>query len=525
MDQLDFMEDGSIAASPSLSIELQRPGQDTAPLGLLAKKSRTYGLEGVAHILTCGSVDDGKSTLIGRLLWEASGLPDDQRAMLHRAAEHAGHPERLDYSLLLDGLAAEREQGITIDIAWRYIDTKRRRFVLIDAPGHDQYTCNMACGASHADAAVMLTDARHGIKEQTRRHAAILHLMGVRCAVLAVNKMDLVDWNESRFREIEQDFFAGAGKLGFDKASAIPLSARHGDNIASKSANMPWYKGQTLIDLLEGISSADQGSGQPFRMPVQTVLRDSQDFRGLAGTISSGSVRPGDMVVDTATGRSGRVLRIATMDGDLNQAVAGKAVALVLDTGLDISRGAILAAPEALPVYASSIEARIVWLASAAFKKAQAMLLRTATDLVPVTKMTITAHAGLDTLSMTPATGCAQNDIAAASISLGRPAALDCFREFRETGVFLLVDFLTGATLAAGIVSTASAHRKARQAAVPAFKITRARLEQGLCSDLDESDLGLREFKRRSRELARLFEAAGIKAVFEDAGLNGEVVP
>jgi bifunctional enzyme CysN/CysC len=474
-------------------------------------------LEGIVHILTCGSVDDGKSTLIGRLLWDASDLPSDQREMVRAAARSAGHPERLDYSMLLDGLVAEREQGITIDIAWRYLDTKTRRFVLIDSPGHDQYTRNMASGASHADAAVMLIDARHGLKAQTRRHAAILHLMGVTRVVLAVNKMDLVDWSEACFREIERDFTEAVNRLGFAEAFAIPVSARHGDNIATPSKRMSWYRGRTLVAHLEGVPSRRSAGGRAFRMPVQTVLRDSHDFRGLAGTISSGSIRTGDEVIDVTTGLSARVARITTMDGDLDRATTGMAVAMVLDTDLDITRGAVLAAPWALPVKARNVEAHLVWLASRSSETAHGMLLRSATDLVPVAAIEITAHVDLDTLCMTTASQCSMNDIAAASIALARATALDPFGELGETGAFLLVDSLTGATLAAGIVVAARAGEEARTNPHASFLVTRDMLRQGLCSDLRDTEAGTREFQRRAREVARLFEAAGVTAVFEGA--------
>jgi bifunctional enzyme CysN/CysC len=461
-------------------------------------------------------VDDGKSTLIGRLLWDASDLPDDERERVRSAARKAGEPDKLDYSLLLDGLVAEREQGITIDIAWRYLDTDKRRVVLIDSPGHDQYTRNMASGASHADAAIMLIDARHGIKRQTRRHAAILQLMGVPRVVLAVNKMDLADWSESRFREIERDFAAAVAGLGFKEARAIPVSARHGDNIAAPSSSMPWYGGPTLVAHLESVPSRQSPDASAFRMPVQTVLRDGQDFRGLAGTVSSGKVRVGDEVSDALTGRSARVARIATMDGDLGEAAKGKAVALVLDADLDVARGAVLAAPGALPVRATGLEGRIVWVAEQPFGAARNLLLKTPADLVPIAAIEVTGHVDLDTLTLKPASHCAANDIAAVSITLGRPAALDPFSELEETGTFLLVDALTGATLAAGVVVAAAEGGEPR-AAVPApFLLTRDMLAAGLCADLGNSEADTREFRRRAREVLRLLSAAGVAAAYDD---------
>ncbi len=464
---------------------------------------------GIIHILTCGSVDDGKSTLIGRLLWDGSELPDDQREMVLRAARASGNPGKLDYSLLLDGLVAEREQGITIDVAWRYLDTPKRRLVLIDSPGHDQYTRNMASGASHADAAVMLIDARHGLKQQTRRHAAILSLMGVPRVVLAVNKMDLVDWSEARFREIEAAFLEAVAPLGFVEARAVPVSARQGDNVTEASANTPWYSGPSLVGHLEALPSRSSPEA-PFRMPVQTVLRDGQDFRGLAGTVSSGAVHVGDEIADAVTGRSARVARIATMDGDLAEAAKGKAIVLVLDADLDVARGAVLASPAALPVRANSIEARLVWLADRPFGVAHGLLLRTATDVVPVAGIKISAQIDLDTLSPKPAEGCSSNDIVAASISFGRPAALDRFGDHQETGTFLLVEALTGATLAAGTVVAARSEDDSRAAHLRSFHITSDMLVKGLCADLGESEADAGEYRRRVREVVRLFEAAGI---------------
>ncbi len=462
---------------------------------------------GIVHILTCGSVDDGKSTLIGRLLWDGTELPDDQREMVRRAAKASGNPERLDYSLLLDGLVAEREQGITIDVAWRYLDSPKRRLVLIDSPGHDQYTRNMASGASHADAAVMLIDARHGLKQQTRRHAAILSLMGVPRVVLAVNKMDLVDWSEVRFREIEAAFLAAVAPLGFVEARAVPVSARHGDNVTEHSANTPWYSGPALVGHLEAMPSRYSPEA-PFRMPVQTVLRDGQDFRGLAGTVSSGIVHVGDEIADAMTGRSARVARIATMDGDLSEAAKGKAVVLVLDADLDVARGAVLASPATLPVKAHGVEARLVWLADRPFGASHSLLLRTATDVVPVAGLTISAQIDLDTLSPRAAEGCSPNDIVAASISFGRPAALDPFGNHQGTGTFLLVDALTGATLAAGTVIAARGEDDT-QIAPRSFRISHEMLAKGLCADLGEGEADAGEYRRRAREVVRLFEAAG----------------
>ena len=459
-------------------------------------------LEGLAHLLTCGSVDDGKSTLIGRLLWDASDLPEDTRQTLMKSAGPDGEP---DVSLLLDGLVAEREQGITIDIAWRYFDAGRRRFVVIDSPGHEQYTRNMASGASHADVAIMLVDARHGVKRQTRRHAAILDLVGVKHVILAVNKMDLAGWSEAKFREIEADFAAVAANFAFEKALALPVSAKLGDNIARRSANLDWYKGPTLLDQLARVPSRGASSAGAFRMPVQMVLRGERDFRGLAGTVSGGRIQVGDAVQDALSGRQSRVRRIATMDGDLAAASAGQAVVLQLDTDIDVARGGVLAAPHALPVVARELDVRLVWLSDAPLEAANGLLLRTATDLVPVAAFKVKARLDLETLAQNDAQTCAANDIVIADIRLGRATALDPFSLQHETGSFVLVDALTGGTLAGGIVTAASASTTTSDGTT--FKLTAAMLAGGLCAGLKPDDA---EFRRRADEVAILLRAAGV---------------
>ena len=459
-------------------------------------------LEGIVHLLTCGSVDDGKSTLIGRLLWDASDLPEDTRQSLRTSAGPDGEP---DVSLLLDGLVAEREQGITIDIAWRYFDAGPRRFVVIDSPGHEQYTRNMASGASHADVAIMLVDARHGVKRQTRRHAAILDLIGVRRVLLAVNKMDIADWSETRFREIEADFSSIARNFSFETALAIPVSAKLGDNVARRSKHMPWYGGPVLLDELARVPGRGTATDGAFRLPVQLVLRGGQDFRGLAGTVSSGTIRVGDMLQDALSGREARVKRIATMDRDLDAAVAGQAVVLQLDTDIDVARGAVLAAPEARPVAAREIDARLVWLADTPLEAANGLLLRTATDLVPVAGMTVRALLDLETLAENAAATCTTNDIVIAEIALGRAVAVDLFSAHRETGSFVLADALTGATLAGGVVKAARQSTTADDAA--AFRLTDAMLARGVCAGLEPADP---ELRRRAEEVTILLRAAGV---------------
>jgi bifunctional enzyme CysN/CysC len=431
---------------PETRAAIPGPAQGTAP-------NLARDLASSLHVLTCGSVDDGKSTLIGRLLWDTAGLPADQRATVERSPRTAaGTP---DFSLLVDGLTAEREQGITIDIAWRYLDTPTRRLVIIDSPGHEQYTRNMASGASHADVAILLVDARGGLKEQTRRHAALLDLIGVRRVVLAVNKMDLVDWSEARFGEIRAEFIELARRFGFKDAAAIPVSAVLGDNIAQPSLAMPWYTGPLLLDHLVRIPARGTQAGGAFRFPVQFVVRAGQDFRGLAGTIGSGVIRIGDEVVEPVGGRRARVARIVTMDRDLPSARQGQAVVLQLDTDIDVSRGAVLAAPGSEPSVTRSLGTRLVWLSDERFSPDRRYLLRTATDIMPVSTVDIRAHLDLETLSERAATTCSANDIALVRINLGRSTAIDAFADQHETGSFMLIDAITGASVAGGIVTAA----------------------------------------------------------------------
>ena len=467
-----------------------------------------HELNGILHLLTCGSVDDGKSTLIGRLLWDASDLYDDQRETLKRSGRTAAGGTQPDFSLLVDGLVAEREQGITIDIAWRYFDTDTRRFVIIDSPGHEQYTRNMASGASHADVAIMLVDARAGLKRQTRRHAAILDIVGVKRVILAVNKMDLVDWSQERFRAIEADFRELTLRFGFREAIAIPVSAVGGDNVARHSELMPWYTGPSLLEHLERIPARDTTPSGAFRMPVQTVLRDGLDFRGLAGTVTSGRICVGDRVIDTLSGQSANILRIVTMSRDLEIASQGQAVALQLDADIDVARGAVLSAPEDQPIAATQIEARLVWLAETPFDPRAGYLLRTATDVAPISSLEIKSLLDLETLVAQPAETATVNDIALAGITLTRPVAIDVFATIPGTGGFLIVDAATGASVAAGVISAATAANVVN--AGSDFRLTREMLEKGLCRDLGDSEDDRREFQRRASEAALLLHAAGV---------------
>lgn len=468
----------------------------------------------MVRVLTCGSVDDGKSTLIGRLLWDAADLPEDTRTAIAESAGPDGIP---DVSLLLDGLEAERAQGITIDIAWRYFDVARRRYVIIDCPGHEQYTRNMATGASQAEIAIVLVDARHGIKPQTRRHAAILELVGIRRVILAVNKIDLVDWSQAAFQVIADEFQRIALQSGFERATAIPVSGRHGDNVATRSAHMPWYGGPSLLEALEAVADVSDTKSDLFRMPVQWVSRTGNHFRGLAGTISSGSIKVGDELVDALSNRPARVTRIVTFDGDLESASAGKAVTIGLDRDLDIARGSVLSLTDRPIKLARSIDARLVWLADSGPGQG-GLLLRTATDVVPVSHFSVRSRLDLTTLATAAAKTCGPNDIADVRFALSREVAVDTFADSPSTGRFVLIDALTGATVAGGIITSVASDRTMSHDS--SFRLTRGLLASTVCADLRSEPDSDHEFRRRASEVASLMSAAGISVEIDLATDN-----
>jgi bifunctional enzyme CysN/CysC len=408
--------------------------------------------ESVLRVLTCGSVDDGKSTLIGRLLFECGTIPDDVMAALERDSKRFGTVDgATDYALLVDGLEAEREQGVTIDVAYRFFETPARRFILADTPGHQQYTRNMVTGASTADLAILLIDARKGILPQTRRHAVIASLLGIRQVVLAVNKMDLVGFDESVFAAIRHDFRALLGKLEFDRITPIPICARDGDNVTGPGDRMPWYTGPSLLRALE---IADPGSTRagPFRMPVQYVNRPDHNFRGYAGTIATGRVHPGDRLVNAGTHTEATVSRIVSMDGDLAEARAGDPVTLVLDREIDISRGDVLSADPA-PAAADGLESWIVWMDETPLFRGRAYLLMLGTRTVVATITDITTRLDMETLEEVSVRELALNEIGRVSISLTHPVVCEPYEISRELGGFILIDRLTRGTVGAGMVT------------------------------------------------------------------------
>ncbi|BCG47454.1 Sulfate adenylyltransferase subunit 1/Adenyly23Slfate kinase [Citrifermentans bremense] len=405
------------------------------------------------RFITCGSVDDGKSTLIGRLLWDSKMVFEDQLAALEADSKKVGtQGGAIDYALLLDGLQAEREQGITIDVAYRFFSTDRRKFIVADTPGHEQYTRNMVTGASTAKVAVILVDARKGLLTQTRRHSYLVSLVGIRHIVLAINKMDLIDFDAEKFAAIEREYREFAAPLGFSSITALPISALNGDNIIEKSANTPWYQGPPLLHFLETVQVEDDRVDQAFRLPVQWVNRPNLDFRGFCGTVASGAIRPGDEIRVASSGQVSKVSRIVTMNGDLDEAVAGQAVTLTLEDEIDISRGDMLTRSDAPPLYTRHPEAQLVWLHDEPLQPGQLYLVKTATGVTPGRVTAVHYATDVNTLEQKQVATLGLNEIGLARLELDRPVSFDPYRENRDTGSFILIDRFTNATVAAGMV-------------------------------------------------------------------------
>ncbi|WP_287199137.1 sulfate adenylyltransferase subunit CysN, partial [Mesorhizobium sp.] len=405
------------------------------------------------RFLTCGSVDDGKSTLIGRLLSDTKQIFEDQLAALERdSRKHGTTGDDVDFALLVDGLEAEREQGITIDVAYRFFATPKRKFIVADTPGHEQYTRNMATGASTADLAIVLIDARQGVLRQTRRHSIIASLLGIRHIVLAVNKIDLVGFDKAVFERIIEDYRQFSHQLGFETIVPIPMSARYGDNVSSRSDKTEWYSGPTLIEHLETVSVDEAVVELPFRFPVQYVNRPNLDFRGFAGTIASGSVSTGDEVVVAKSGKSAHVRRIVSHGGDLSQAVAGQAITLVLDDEVEVSRGNMLVSPAARPQVADQFAANIVWFDEHALLPGRSYILRTETDQTSATVTDLKYRVNVNDFAHEAAKSLEMNEVGICNISTRAPIAFDTFAENRTTGAFILIDRITNATVGAGMI-------------------------------------------------------------------------
>ncbi|HLY51347.1 MAG TPA: sulfate adenylyltransferase subunit CysN [Solirubrobacteraceae bacterium] len=420
-----------------------------------AAELRAREESGLLRFITCGSVDDGKSTLIGRMLYESDLLLDDQLTALADESKRLGtQGGELDFALLLDGLLAEREQGITIDVAYRYFQTARRKFIVADTPGHEQYTRNMVTGASTADCAVLLIDARKGLLTQTRRHTYLTWLLGIRHVALAVNKLDLVGYSEERFREIEAEYQVFARQLGLDDVTCLPLSALRGDNVVSTSPRLPWYSGPTLFEYLETVEiDEDRLQRAPMRLPVQWVNRPDPDFRGFAGMLVSGTVRAGDEVVVEPSGGRSTVERIVTYDGDLECAVAGQSVTLTLADEIDVSRGEVIAAASAPPRVGDQFEATVVWMAEEPLLRGRSYLMQVGTSSAVATVSPIKYKLNIDSLEHLAAERLELNEIGVCEIEVDRPIAFDPYPKNRDTGGFVLIDRLTNHTVGAGLLN------------------------------------------------------------------------
>ncbi len=421
------------------------------------------------RFITCGSVDDGKSTLIGRLLYDSSLVAEDQLAALDRDSKKFGtQGGNLDFALLVDGLSAEREQGITIDVAYRYFKTDKRSFIVADTPGHEQYTRNMATGASTADVAVILVDARKGLLPQTRRHSFIVSMLGVRDVIVAINKMDLVGYSEARFNEILAAYRDMAAELSFRNIIPLPISALAGDNVTTLSENTPWFQGEPLLATLESIdASGAHAADALFRFPVQWVNRPNLDFRGFSGWVASGSIKVGDKIASLPSGRTSRVKSIVTQDGDLERSVAGQSVTLTLDDEIDASRGDVLVAADALPVVALRAEARLLWTAETDMHPGASYIVKLGARVANASIDRLHHLVDIHTFAPAPAHALGLNEIGVATIVFDRPMILADYRDNRDLGGFILIDRITNETVAFGLIEpgTSAAPEEAEQEA------------------------------------------------------------
>ncbi|MFL6551644.1 MAG: sulfate adenylyltransferase subunit CysN, partial [Povalibacter sp.] len=417
---------------------------------------KSHEHKSLLRFITCGSVDDGKSTLIGRLLYESKMIFEDQLAALEADSKKVGtQGGELDFALLVDGLAAEREQGITIDVAYRFFSTDRRKFIVADTPGHEQYTRNMVTGASTADVAVILIDARKGVLTQTRRHSYLVSLIGIKHVVLAINKMDLVGFAQETFDNILAEYREFAAQINIENITAIPLSALRGDNILETSARMPWYSGPTLMSYLESVEIEDDLQQKPFRLPVQWVNRPNQDFRGFAGTVSSGVVRRGETLRVLPSGRTSKVARIVTHDGDLETAVAGQSITIAQTDEVDVSRGDVLSAAESPASVADQFQATIIWMHEEPMLPGRPYLIKLGTRTVTGSITTPKYKVNVNTLEHLAAKQLELNEIGVCNLSLDRPVAFDAYAENREMGGFILIDKLSNDTVGAGLLNFA----------------------------------------------------------------------
>ncbi|WP_176084538.1 sulfate adenylyltransferase subunit CysN [Martelella sp. HB161492] len=405
------------------------------------------------RFLTCGSVDDGKSTLIGRLLYDTKLIFEDQLASLERdSAKHGTTGEDIDFALLVDGLESEREQGITIDVAYRFFATSKRKFIVADTPGHEEYTRNMATGASTADLAVVLVDSRQGILRQTRRHSYIASLLGIRHIVVAINKIDLMDYSQEVYDRIVADYLEFAKDLGFETIVPIPMSARFGDNVTMRSQNMPWYTGPALLEHLEVVPIESDLVERPVRFPVQLVTRPNLNFRGFSGQLASGKVAIGDTITVAKSGQASKIKDIVTMDGSLPSAEAGQAVTLVLEDEIEVSRGNILVATEARPNVADQFQAKLIWFDANPMIPGRSYILRTEVDSTSATITALKYHVNVNTFAHEAAKALNMNEVGVCNISTQAPIVFDAYKDNRTTGNFVIIDRITNATVGAGMI-------------------------------------------------------------------------
>jgi bifunctional enzyme CysN/CysC len=422
---------------------------------------KVHERKGLLRFITCGSVDDGKSTLIGRLLYESKMIFEDQLAALEADSKKVGtQGGELDFALLVDGLAAEREQGITIDVAYRFFSTERRKFIVADTPGHEQYTRNMVTGASTAQVAVVMIDARKGVLTQTRRHSFLVSLIGIRKIVLAINKLDMVGYSREVFDRIEADYRAFAAQVGLTDITCIPMSALRGDNVTERSAHTPWYDGPPLMEFLETVPIEETLLSGPFRLLVQWVNRPNLDFRGFSGLVVGGQVKPGDRIRALPSGKESVVERVVTLDGDLPLAIAGQSVTLTLADEIDISRGDVLVSVDRPAGVAEQLEATLVWMSEQPLAPGRSYLLKIGARLAGATVRPPRYKINVNTLEQTPTATLELNEIGVCELLLDRPVAFDRYEENRDMGGFILIDRLLNTTIAAGLVRKGELHQQ-----------------------------------------------------------------
>ncbi|SDW41645.1 sulfate adenylyltransferase subunit CysN [Marinobacter mobilis] len=496
------------------------------------------------RLLTCGSVDDGKSTLIGRLLHDTKMIYEDHMASLKTDSAKMGTTgEKLDLALLVDGLQAEREQGITIDVAYRYFSTDKRKFIIADTPGHEQYTRNMATGASTAQLAILMIDARHGVMTQTRRHSFIASLLGIRHIVVAINKMDLVDFSEERFEEIKREYLTFASQLGLADIRFVPMSALEGDNVVNRSENTPWFTGQSLMEILETVEVSRDKNLEHFRFPVQYVNRPNLNFRGFCGTVASGTIRPGDQVMALPSRRTSTVKEIVTFDGNLEAAYIDQAVTLTLTDEIDISRGDMLVKAGDEPEVGNRFNANIVWMTDAPLETGRLYDIKLGPTFTSGTVKKIHHQTDVNTLEQQLNPSALQlNEIGLCELTLSQPIAFECYPRNHATGSFIVIDRLTNVTIGAGMIagnaggaesldpvtgeerSRRLAQRPAiiacngTQAPALALAVERALFDQGKTSVvLDEDNAGNADDRRRT---AQLLTAHGLIAIAVNLGTD-----